>query len=274
MKRKETNSKCILRVPIIDPKQKLIQKCREKRDILNIMGIASEEDVFEVAYYYGYKTRELYNLTGFNAISKKDPYHHKNWKFFANVCNLCLKNKWDFNIYIDSQFDRAEYWENSDGRIFPQQLCSERAIAHYKRYFKGKVEEHEADGTTFKAATIKSIDEDILKSLIQDCKLIKTGMKFFKANSTDLEKKVTILFDNWLSLSAYYISTCDWLLEILEAYCEDTKNADTLKTLEKVKKINSSKKMKDTTKYIFDKIEKKLNILETPTKDQLENLLK
>lgn len=265
MKKKST----IKRVPILDPKQVLLEKCKEKLEYLNIIGIANEDEIMQSAFYYGYKVRELYNLSGFNAISKKDPFHHKNFKYFAEVCNLCIKNNWDIFIYIDSQFDRAEYWENSDGRVYPQQLCSERAIRYYSIYIKEKTQEHEADGTTFKSQSIKSVDEEILKALMEDCLLIKNGIEYSNVDGTLVEKKLMVLFNNWISLSPYYLSTSGWLLETAQEYAIETKNTDTLKTVEKVKKILSNNKLRESSKIILEKIESKLDLPETPSKEEL-----
>jgi hypothetical protein len=269
MKRKAIKSKSILRISIYDPKARMLEKCKEKLESLKILGNATEEDIIAVAAYYGYKVRTLLNLDGFNAISRKDPTHHKNWKFFANVCNLCIKRNWDTFIYIDSQFDRAEYWENSDGRIYPQQLCSQRAIAHYYRYIKGKIQEHEADGTAFTANKIKTVREEISEALINDCKIIKNGIKYSTLDSTALEKKIFVLYNNWLSLSVYYISTCDWLIETLEEYCKEVADSDSKKQLEKVNKILSNKKTKQAIESMLRNIENKFEIPETPSKQEL-----
>jgi hypothetical protein len=269
MKRKAIKSKSILRVPIYDPKARMLAKCKEKLESLIVLGNATEEDILAVAAYYGYKVRTLLNLDGFNAISKKDPAHHKNWRFFANVCNLCIKHNWDTFIYIDSQFDRAEYWENSDGRIYPQQLCSQRAISHYYKYIKGKTEEHEADGTTLTANKIKTVNEEILDALVNDCKIIKNGIKYSTMEGTDTEKKIFVLYNNWLSLSAYYISSCDWLTETLEEYCKEINESDSNKVLEKVNKLLSNKKTRENVLKILKNIENKFEIPETPSKREL-----
>lgn len=274
IKRKAIKTKDIIRVSIIDPKKLLLERCKEKLEYLNNVGDATQDEVLEVAYYYSYKVRELYGLTGFNAISKKDPINHRNWKHFANVCKLCIKNNWDTFIYIDSQFDRAEYWENSDGRIYPPQLYSVRATAHYHKYIKEKTQEHEADGTDFKASSIRTLEEEILKEVKEDCYLIKNGIEFLNVEGTNTEKKVIVLVNNCLSLSPYYISNCTWLLEVIKDQYSSEDYPGLKKVLKKVDLIDSNKKLKEKIKNIIIKFEKKFNIPETPSKETLIDFLK
>lgn len=107
----------IIRTPILDPQM--------------------FKEVLDIAYYYGKKRAKIYHLSSFNAISRKDPYHHKNWKYFNELYDLCKKFNIDFKEYIDAQFHRATYWKSSSDKvIYPHQLCTPLGIDYYYKYIE------------------------------------------------------------------------------------------------------------------------------------------
>lgn len=258
----------IIRKPIIDPKKMLIKKAKEYLEYYNTLGAATEEDILEVSFYYDYKSRQVCNTTGFRSLSLKDYIHHKNWKFFAKLYNLCDRNKWNYKLYIDAQFDRASYWKKTK-RPYPSQLCAASSQEYFLKYLKGREEECKADGTKVKSGQAKDIYKEIQDCLIQDCILIKNGIKFMHSNSTQSDKKTSVLFDNILSLSGYYIASVDWLFEVLVEY-NNTNASEAIHNLfEKAVSVKRSAKITEYITHTLSIIETSMKLPETLSREKL-----
>jgi hypothetical protein len=110
----------IIRIPIIAPK------------VITRTPIIDPE-VLKIIDYYNKKCAEVYEVETFSVICKREPWNHRNWKFFMELYTLGKKFKWNFEDYIDAQFHRARKWHNTH-RPFVNQLCSVAAINYYYDY--------------------------------------------------------------------------------------------------------------------------------------------
>ena len=258
----------VIRKAIIDPKKVLIEKAKEYLEYYDTLGEATEEDVLEISAYYDYRARQVCNTTGFRSLSIKDYIHHKNWKLFARLYNLCYENSWDFKLYIDAQFDRASYWKHTK-RPYVSQLCATSSQEYFLKYLKSREEQCRADGTRVKAGQIKDIYKEIQDCLIQDCILIKNGIKFMHSNITQSDKKTSVLFDNILSLSGYYIASIDWLFEVLEEYNNINPSEAIHILYEKAVSVKKSARIMEYITHTLDIVETTMKLPQTLSREKL-----
>ena len=85
------------------------QSLKERLKLLKGVRTPYERKILKIAEYYEYKCRQAIHSTGFKCLGK-DFRNHKNWVFLERIYNLCQENNWDYQIYIDAQFDRVKYY--------------------------------------------------------------------------------------------------------------------------------------------------------------------
>jgi hypothetical protein len=276
-----TKAEGIKRVPIINPEnvkrvpiimgasEKAKLKYEQKLKELEGVKSVNTKVILDIIKYYEYKSRQVMNTTGFKVVSTNNPEKHRNWNYFVKLFQLCSENNWDYRIYLDSQFDRASFWSHTI-RPFPNQLYGTGAQEYYKNYVKRHKEEHEYDGIKLKGHNAKSVRQEIIETIIKDCEFISINLKRKPKTNPPEVNKTDVLFDNWSSLSPYYLSSCDWLLELFEEYTkEGEENYQIQEINKKLDMIKKSKSIQETIKTTISEIEKHYELPKTQTSEEI-----
>ena len=283
--KKEKQESPIVRVPIVEEKdiirvpittkigtktsslvseenKKVVSISREKLFGMQSDMSSSDIQVLKVVRYYEYLARKAYNATGYKAISYKQPREHKNWKFFEKVSQLCNKMKWDYQVYLDSQFDRVKYWNHKTKAPYPNQLYSEGAQKYFLTYVKDIQDKYGIDGKgKVKSKGAKSVSKEVIDSVMQDCEFISSHLSqaLKRSTLTPEQEKALFIYHKWPSLSPYYLSTIPWFDDILAEHEEDDKELSE-DYRDKLYMIRHSKSVSETTVYTVREMEKHFNI--------------
>ena len=239
-----------------------IKKYRETHFILSPL----EEKIMEVAHYYEYKCRVCTGTTGWRCVGKNFR-EHRNWKYLIRIYNLCDENKWDYKKYIDSQFDRASYWNHKDGKKYPylNQFFSEGAIKYYHSYIKDCKEKYSPTGKAkVKTSVPQSYVQDVADSIVKDCGNYLDYLKFQKKRKsqrgfTPEQIKLTYVLDHVMSLSPYYWASLDWSVSYLKSF----ENPMVQEVIDKVVQYQKSKAMMSVIAKVVTEVEKHFGIVPT-----------
>lgn len=256
----------VQRTPImVLPKSIKIQSAKQKLKLLQNVKTPFEKEVLKVVEYYEYKCRQAIHSTGFKALGK-DFRNHKNWKFFVKIYEMCKENGWDFRVYVDSQFDRVQYWKRKQLYPYANQFTSEGAIKYYHGYIKDYKEKHSITGNiSVKSEKVKSVNQQIIDDVVKDCEGIfeyieKAKKRRINKDLTPEQLKILYLSDHWMGLSVSYLSSIPWFLTYLEQFPEET---FLVELKQGINAIKGSNRLFSLTSEIVDKVEKQMGIPET-----------
>ena len=263
--------KNIIRTPVFGGKildgvsLKIIMSAFDKREELKNVITPYERHVLKLVDYYEFRCRKAIHSSGFRAIGKNFR-DSRNWKFFTRIYDLCEENNWDYKIYIDAQFDRVKHWSRKQQYPFANQFTSDGAQKYYFSYLRDQKENYSVGiERKVKSQKIVSVADEIATAVVKDCTTIQSYIERAKKrrNNKDLtEEQLKLLFlsDNWMTLSAYYLSAIPWIEEWMAQFPDETFLVD-LKA--DVKKLRSSNKMMKTTNTIVYQIEQALGVPKT-----------
>lgn len=261
----------ILRTPILKgskehsdyKSKKLLEICHGR---VNNLYSLRDVKVMDIANYYCMLARRKTGRTSYHVFNPKNPKNSKNWVFFERLYDLCVKNQWDYQVYLESQFDRAVFWKDSKVP-YVNALTSESAQRYFLNYVKDTVESSPDlayGGKKLTGKEFQTLEQEIVSALQADSKLIDYYMKSFKLrqknhrnmeirNMSDSDALSDYLDRNWRSLSVYYLAMIERIDEIMD-YWEskgDTSVEDKRNSLENIRK---NKRVMGVIKNEFGKI--------------------
>lgn len=265
--------------PVNEKSLRVIKRCQEvHEEILSSSGFrdARDYDVFDIADYYDLLAMKAMHTTGFQCVSRKGEFRRSlNWRFLNRIYDLCVKNNFDYKIYMDAQFERVKYWRNHQVRPFLNQCFSENAVKSYHNYIKDYKGKYSITGDikVKPIVKVKRVKKSEGKSLLylealetfqKDCKKIELGIqldkkkKIFKdAGLTDLDFTHEYVIEHWLTLSAEYLSTIPWILKYLETY---PKNKYLTELIDDIQRYQKSNKVSTLLKKALREVETSMNL--------------
>ena len=241
------------------------QSLKERLKLLKGVRTPYERKILKIAEYYEYKCRQAIHSTGFKCLGK-DFRNHKNWVFLERIYNLCQENDWDYQIYIDAQFDRVKYYPRKQPYPYLNQFNSEGAIKYYHSYVKDTAEKLSIDGDAkVKADKMKSVNQQIVEDVIRDCEGVldyieRAAKRRANKGLTEQQLKMLYLSEHWMGLSISYLAVIPWFMTYLEQFPEEQYVID-LK--EEIQAVRSNRKLLELTIDIVGKVEKQMEIPET-----------
>lgn len=241
------------------------QSLKERLKLLKGVRTPYERKILKIAEYYEYKCRQAIHSTGFKCLGK-DFRNHKNWVFLERIYNLCQENDWDYQIYIDAQFDRVKYYPRKQPYPYLNQFNSEGAIKYYHSYVKDTAEKLSIDGDAkVKADKMKSVNQQIIEDVIRDCEGVldyieRAAKRRANKGLTEQQLKMLYLSEHWMGLSISYLAVIPWFMTYLEQFPEEQYVID-LK--EEIQAVRSNRKLLELTIDIVGKVEKQMEIPET-----------
>lgn len=254
------------REPIfITPKVAREQTIKERLKLLRGVRTPYERKILKIAEYYEFKCRQAIHSTGFKCLGK-DFRNHKNWVFLERIYNLCQENNWDYQIYIDSQFDRVKYYPRKQPYPYLNQFNSEGAIKYYHNYVKDCAEKMSVDGDAkVKAEKMKSVNQQIIDEVIKDCEGVsdyieRAAKRRANKGLTEQQLKMIYLSEHWMGLSTSYLSVIPWFLTYLNQFPDEQYVVD---LREEIQAIRSNRKLLELTTEIVSKVEEQMEIPET-----------
>lgn len=254
------------RVPIlIMPESLRLQSAQQRLKLLQNVRTPHEKKILAIAEYYEYKCRQVLHSTGFRALGK-DFRNHKNWIHLERIDDLCKENNWDYQVYIDAQFDRVKHWERKQLYPYLNQFYSQNAIKYYKNYIKDYQESNSVSGDIkVKSDKIKSVNQQIIEDVIKDCEGIaeyieKAQKRRANKDLTKEQLKILYISDHWMGLSMSYLASIPWFLTYLEQFPEETFLVDFKR---EIQAIRNSNKLSALTIDIVNNVEKQMDIPET-----------
>ena len=256
----------VQRTPIhLFPEKLRLQSAKQKLKLLQNVRTSKDKHLFRICEYYEFKCRQVLHSTGFRALGKNFR-EHKNWKYLEKLNTICETNNWDYKIYIDSQFDRVKYWTRKQVYPFLNQMISQNAQNYYLKYIKDYEESNSLIGNIkVKSEKIKSVEQQIIDEVVQDCESIQTYIDREKKRriNKDLsleQLKILYLSDHWMGLSVSYLSCIPWFLSYLEQFPSESFVQELQRDITTVQK---SKKLYNTTLDIVSLVESQMNIPKT-----------
>lgn len=246
--------------------KRMMKKIVQERDRLFVLT-AKEQKIMEVVHYYEYKCRVVTGKSGWRCLGNNFR-EHRNWRYFTRIFDMCQKNKWNYKIYIDAQFDRVRFWTHSDckGYPYPNQFFSEGAIRYFHKYQHDYQQRYSVDGTParVKVSKVVSYKEEVINAVIKDCdhfvQFFKVAPKQRKYQGLTLEQmKFDYIIDHVASLSHYYWASLPWAVSYLRRFSTPW----VVELTSTVAQIQSSQSMVSTINQIVDEVENQLGIPHT-----------
>lgn len=220
-----------------------------------------EKSILELSQHYDMLVRQVKKLTGFRSLSIKDPTHHKNWKYFEKVFDICNENNWDGKLYIEYAFEHVRrYWKKAE---FPyaSQLCGVKIQNSFIRWLEeeNRKYEHQIKGQTKKKAK-KTTDyyTDLYNSIEHSIKRLSNSLN----SDNDLPRDVGKLFyllDDINMYSTAYLYTIDAIRNDVVGHM-DIDNQSVKELLEDFSFFDKSIKYRTILFYIVGSLESKYNI--------------
>lgn len=245
----------INRVPIISEPVSKLDIYKDKLKSLKSKS-CSELGVIIIARYYENKCRIASNTTGFKALPLEHPEEHKNWKHFNRVYDICTTNDIDYRVYLDAQFERVTHWNHGNKYPFANQLYSEAALKYYYSYEK---ETKQKMGATkdykLRAKKMKTVRQEVIDDIIRDCDVMSSYLTRIKDKSsvTPGEDKAVYIYDQWRTMSIYYLVTIPWFKDILDEADDSDINVD---YKDKYKAVTHNKKLMSLINSTVKQVEK------------------
>lgn len=246
--------------------KRMMEKILQERDRLFVLT-AKEQEIMKVAHYYEYKCRVATGKSGWRSLGNNFR-EHRNWKYFIRIFEMCQKNKWNYKIYIDAQFDRVRFWThpNCKGYPYPNQFFSDKAIKYFHKYQQDYQQRYSVDGTParVKVSKVVSYQEEVINAVIKDCdhfvQFFKIAPKQRKYQGlTPEQMKFGYIIDHVASLSQYYWASLPWAVSYLKRFSTPW----VVELTSTVAKIQSSKSMVNIISQIVDEVENQLGIPHT-----------
>lgn len=249
-----------------------INKVKKKKTELDNISMSDyEKDVLNtVVKRYNYRMRKLLNKDDFKMLANNfkgnTPKQKAKWTSFTKIYDLCKKNNWDIDSYIDIQFKRAKKWTR--GYPEPNQCYSEKAVSYYNWFLKDYKERMSVTGKIeYKAESTKTLKQEIIEELANDCTYIKRQINLKKKrpaykNMSDEEIKLYILndIDNLEKISPYYWAQIPWIFDYLNTLPK-YKFID--KVSEDINSVIKSSKKYELSKNIAKLVEQQLELPST-----------
>ena len=249
----------------ITPEVAREQSLKERLKMLKGVRTPYERKILKIAEYYEYKCRQAIHSTGFKCLGK-DFRNHKNWVFLERIYNLCQENNWDYQIYIDAQFDRVKYYPRKQPYPYLNQFNSEGAIKYYHNYMKDVSEKLSVDGDAkVKADKMRSVNQQIIEDVIKDCEGVsdyieRAAKRRANKGLTEQQLKMLYLSEHWMGLSISYLSVIPWFMTYLEQFPDEQYVID---LRSEIQAVRSNRKLLELTTEIVGKVEKQMEIPET-----------
>lgn len=258
---KEVKRVPIKRVPIKIPKT---ETYKEKLRELGGMSY-TEKAIMSIVKHYEMLASRFNHISGYRAVSKRDPQEHKNWKYFERLFNLCREKGWDANLYLEAQFDRArKYWRNSRIKYpLPKMLCSEKAQNYFERYLEDRKEKYsqEARHINLGARKTKSMKQILIEEIIETTKYLKMYIDEQEDKEQQAQDKAVRLYHSWESYSPAYLWTVPWFHEFIkELELADPDNKKIKEVIEIFNMLNRSKKLQSVVKKAVEVAEREFNL--------------
>lgn len=249
--------------------EKLVGKNHEEDDRveedleqLHSQGLMTkqEHEIIDLSAHYNMLAREALGRGGYNSLSKRNPWKHKNWKYFVKLRSLCKENDWNSDQYLDCQFERAQkYWKNSRFKFpLPQMLCSEKAVFYFKdwRSNQDEIQEDNPKYNRNKARkTYRSVYSQIIEEVMQAAMKVDHHMQFYFDNRGYqhfqlVNEKMKYITENYWLFPASYLYTFAFIRKNPEKmihHTTDYKYGYTWKSQDDIKHtfslLSSNKKM-------------------------------
>lgn len=249
----------------ITPEVTREQSLKERLKMLKGVRTPYERKILKIAEYYEYKCRQAIHSTGFKCLGK-DFRNHKNWVFLERIYNLCQENNWDYQIYIDAQFDRVKYYPRKQPYPYLNQFNSEGAIKYYHNYMKDVSEKLSVDGDAkVKADKMRSVNQQIIEDVIKDCEGVsdyieRAAKRRANKGLTEQQLKMLYLSEHWMGLSISYLAVIPWFMTYLEQFPNEQYVID---LRDEIQAVRSNRKLLELTTEIVGKVEKQMEIPET-----------
>ena len=258
-----TRTPIIIRTPILSKSVQMVMKAKEILKGMDNVKSLYELKVFKVVEYYEHRCRKAINSTRFRALSN-DFRNHKNWKFFVQIYELCKKNKWDYRVYIDAQFDRLQFWKHKQPYPYANQFTSEGAQKYYQYYVKDYKEKYSVTGQikVKPVEKVSSYDEEVIEETTKICNEIlgKIEDRKMRKNLPEVspeDLKVWFIQDKLPWLYPPYAATVPWMEPFLSYY----PNVESfVKLRNQILEIQKSPALFERVSELVEGVETKMNM--------------
>lgn len=264
----------VTRVPIIPerkpilrfPVSAVVKSAKAQLKMLESVKTPYDRHVLDMVGYYEYKCRQAISSTGFRALGR-DFRHHKNWKQFTRVYDMCTENGWDYRIYIDSQFDRLQWFHRPQKYPYPNQMSSEAAQRYYSRYLEDYAEKNSVDGTARPKATPQvSVSQQVADAVLVDVESISKYISVASRRRSNrgldaTQVKILYLSEHWMGLSPYYLASIPWFVPYLSQFGDEPAIASLRDT---VSSIQGNRSLMSTVDTVVGRLEGQMGIPKTP----------
>ena len=262
-----------LRLNVELPKT-MVELVREELKKYEYVLNAEEQKIMNVKKYYEYKVRKALDISGFCCMSTKRPEWRKNkkWKWLTRLYKQCDENGWDYQVFIDAQFDRLTWFKRPQKYVYLNQFFSDGAIKYYYRYMDNYQRCHYLTGKgKVVTSTVQSISMDVVNAVVNDCenisKFIQSARKYPAYRGLAPEEiKVMYFSQNWTSMSKYYLAEIPWFRDWL--YRSSATSNTTKELVTSIDKLQKSPTMMSRIHRIVAETERRLDLPKTMT---LEN---
>ena len=258
----------------VEPKKTIVDYAREERKKYEYVLSNEEREIMKVKRYYEQKCRTALGTSGFCCMSTKRPgwRENKKWKWLTRLYNQCKENDWDYEIFVDAQFERLSWFKRPQKYVYLNQFFSEGAIKAYYRYLDDykQCNSITGDNIKIKTAKVQTIGMEIVNAVVNDCESIEQFMhsasKYPAYRGLSLEEiKVMCFSQKWDSLSKYYLASIPWFLSWLHSIPE---NRTANELIDNITSLQKSPTMMKRIYRIVSETERRLNLPKTMT---LEN---
>ena len=275
---KETDSIATARIAILNIERDAIEAKKTKSEKVlesaKKAWLAMRDNVFpedipvlNLKRYYNVCSRVAERTDFFNILRLDDNWRDKpSWRWLKKIYAVCKDNNFDYEVYVDAQFDRVKWFKNKQVRPYLNQMYSPGAIQYYHQYVtnikqtlsltgKIKVKPKQNKEMTF---TTFAVDK-----MFTDCEKIRDWMKkahkypAFK-NCSPEELKSIYIAQDWSRLSTYYLATCPQFIKLVDSMPQDVETYRKLK--EELQVILSKKSMIDQLNEIVPRVESEVGI--------------
>jgi len=139
----------------------------------------------------------------------------KNWTHFVRVREICRMKDWDYQIYLDAQFQGLLNY-----RPYPSMLYSKRALVTFTNYlatikknYRGTLDSAKKQ----KGKKLLSLEKEVVESIVSSVETLSSYIQ----NNNDEEKRAQVkilkLYHSWEQYSPYYLYSLPWLHDMLKA---------------------------------------------------------